>query len=218
MPAARRTSSSRGPGVRITAPRLVGRSTEYELLRDAVSRPGSVTVVEGESGVGKTRLLAEVLPEVAATGRRVLVGGCRHLRDPLPLSPVVEALRSVGDALADVPLSPVAGALRPLPPELSDALPESPPPLDDRRAEQHRQFRGLVDVLDALGSTVLVLEDLHWADARTVDFLSYLLGAPQPRLAVVLTYRGEQVDPAVRATTARLPIGVRHEHLELAPG
>jgi hypothetical protein len=218
VPAARRTSPApRGPGVRITAPRLVGRSSEYELLRAAVDQQGSVTVVEGESGVGKTRLLAEVLPDVASTGRRVVVGGCRHLRDPFPLSPVVEALRTVGDALADVPVSPVAGALRPLLPELSDVLPELPPPLDDRRAEQYRLFRGLVDVLDSLGSAVLVLEDLHWADARTVDFLNYLLGVPQPKLAIVLTYRGEQVDPSVRAVTSRLPMGVRHEHLDLAP-
>ena len=167
--------------------------------------------------MGKTRLLAEVFGHVEDGGLRMVVGSCRHIREPFPLGPVVEALRSVGEALRDAELSPVAGALRPLLPELSHVLPPMPAPLDDRQAELHRVFRGLVELLDSLGSVVLVLEDLHWADERTVDFVTYLLGDPRPTLSLVLTFRGEEVSPAVRATIAKLPVGVSHAHIVLSP-
>jgi DNA-binding NarL/FixJ family response regulator len=203
-------------GSPVTTPRFVGREAEREVLAAVVGAPPSVVVVEGEAGIGKTRLLAEVLQRFDAAEPRVLVGGCRHIREPFPLGPVVEAVRSVGDALRAAPLSPVAGALRPLLPELSDVLPPLPAPLDDRQAEQHRVFRGLVELLDSLGSVVLVLEDLHWADERTVDFVTYLLGDPRPRLSLVLTFRGEEVGPAARAMIPKLPVGVGHAHLVLS--
>lgn len=50
---------------------------------------------------------------------------------------------------------------------------------------------------------MLVLEDLHWADERTVDLLGYLLRNPPPELSLVLTYRSEEVPPGLRAMTAR---------------
>ncbi|MFC7589331.1 hypothetical protein ACFQYP_40860 [Nonomuraea antimicrobica] len=116
-----------------------------------------------------------------------------------------------------MPLSGVAGALRPLLPELAEVLPAAPDPLDDRVAERHRVFRGLTDVLVAACPAVLVLEDLHWAEEQTADFLAYLLGDPPPGLTVVLTYRGEEVSATVRASTIRLPPGTSQAHLVLAP-
>ena len=50
-------------------------------------------------------------------------------------------------------------------------------------------FRGLVEVLAAVGPAVLVLDDLQWADEQTVDFVAYLLAHPPPELAVVIVYR-----------------------------
>lgn len=202
---------------RVIAPRLIGRSAELELLVSALASPPSVVVLEGEAGIGKTRLLAEVLPRFEAPGRRLVFGSCRPIRDPFPLGPVVDALWSVSGALGDASLSPVAGALRPLLPELSDVLPPLPEPLDDRQAAQHRVFRGLIELLDSLGSVVMVLEDLHWADEQTVDFVTYLLGDPRPKLSVVLTFRGEEVASAMRVVTAKLPAGVSRAHVVLSP-
>ncbi|ACZ87107.1 helix-turn-helix transcriptional regulator [Streptosporangium roseum] len=205
----------RGVG-RTVSPVLVGRDAELARLAAAVAARPSVVVVEGEAGIGKSRLVAELAARPEMAGLRFLSGGCSQIREPFPLGPLVEALRSSGGDLAGVALSPVAGALRSLFPELADVLPGAPGPLDDRAAERHRLFRGLAAVLAALGPAVLVVEDLHWADEQTVEFLAYLLANPPGALSVVLTYRGEEAPAGVQALTARPADTIIHEHIALA--
>ncbi|MGH9242898.1 MAG: helix-turn-helix transcriptional regulator [Acidimicrobiales bacterium] len=203
-------------GKRLVAPALVGRAEELEGLVSALSAPPAVVVVEGEAGIGKTRLVAELAVRPEVRDRRLVVGCCRRIREPFPLGPVIDAVRGLGDDLVAATLSPVAGALRPLAPEVADLLPPQPEVLDDRAAERYRVFRGLVAVFESLGPVVLVLEDLHWADEQTVDFVSYLLAEPPPQLSVVLTFRGEEVDPGVRALTAKLSGSIGRTHIGLA--
>ncbi|WP_329084746.1 ATP-binding protein [Streptosporangium sp. NBC_01469] len=204
-------------GKRVVSPTLVGRVEELATLVAAVAGPPAVVSIEGEAGVGKTRLVSELLGRPEVAGRRALLGRCHRFRESFPLGPVIEAVRGIGDELRGMRLSGVAGALRPLLPELAEMLPAAPDPLDDRMAERHRVFRGLADVLVAVSPAVLVLEDLHWAEEQTTDFIAYLLGSPPPGLTVVLTYRGEEVSAAVRASTVRLPPGTSQAHLVLAP-
>lgn len=193
-------------GKRVVSPTLVGRAEELERLTAAASCPPAVVVVDGEAGIGKTRLVSELVTRAEVGNRMVLTGRCHRIRESFPLGPVVDALGGIADVLpAD--LSPVTGALRPLLPELAERLPAAPAPLDDRGGERHRVFRGLVALLGALGPTVLVLEDMHWADEQTVDFVRYLLAEPPAELALVMTFRGEEVRPEVRALTAALPPG-----------
>lgn len=196
---------------------LVGRDVELaRAVAGVVAAPAVVTIV-GEAGIGKSRLVTELADGPELRDRRWVVGVCRQIREPFPLGPLVEALRGLGDVLAGGTLSPVAGALRSLLPELAPVLPPRPGPLDDRIAERHRVFRGLVAVLGSLGPAVLVVDDLHWADEQTVDFLGYLVANPPPALSVVLTFRGEEVDPTVRAATARVPAAVHRVEVVLAP-
>jgi hypothetical protein len=202
---------------RVVSPLLVGRAAEMARLVDTVRRAPAVVVVSGEAGIGKSRLVAEMAAELEPHGVRVRTGVCQWIREPFPLGPIVEALRDVGTALTGAELSRVAGVLRPLLPELEDFLPSRPPPLDDRAAERHRIFRGLVEVLGALGPTVLVVEDAHWADEQTLEFLGYLLAAPPPSLSLVVTFRGEDAGPGLRLVTARPAADVTQERLELAP-
>jgi DNA-binding CsgD family transcriptional regulator len=209
------------PMRQVVSPQMVGRDAELDRILGVVAAvPPAVVVVAGEAGVGKTRLVEELLASPTLSGSRRLVGRCQRIRESFPLGPLIEALRRVGDDLRGLRLGAVAGALRPLLPELAQWLPAAPDPLDDRAAERHRIFRGLAEVLGALGSArpvVLVVEDLHWADEQTRDFIAYWLADPTPHLSLVLTYRGEDADPDVSALTARLPAAILSEHLTLAP-
>jgi len=84
-------------------------------------------------------------------------------------------------------------------------LPPSPDPLLDPRAQRHRVFRALRELLRALGPTVCALEDIHWAEDDTLEFLRFLLADIPEQLVLVLTYRGEELD----VTSATMDIGSR---------
>lgn len=196
---------------------LIGRDHELATLISNICDPPAVVSVEGEAGVGKTRLVAELAARPELAGRKLLVGQCQQIRESFPLGPAIEAVRGSAAEMAGLRLSPVTGALRPLLPELAGVLPPAPEPLDDHVAQRHRVFRGLVDLLGAMGPAVLVLDDLHWADEQTTDFVAYVLAAATPGLALVVTYRSEEVSPAVRALTARSAAGMRRAHVELSP-
>lgn len=202
---------------RMVSPSLVGRGAELDLLVSAVTAMPAVVTVLGEAGIGKTRLVTELAQRHELSGYRLAVGASRRIREPFPLGPVIESLRALGETLANCSLTPIAGALRPLLPELAHCLPAQPPPLEDRIGERHRIFRAMVEVFASLGPTVLVLEDLHWADAQTPEFVSYLLADPPPQLSVVLTFRGENPSAAIRAAAASLPSSVYRAELTLAP-
>ncbi|HUN33537.1 MAG TPA: AAA family ATPase [Trebonia sp.] len=217
-----RTGTSRQvhAGEQLVSPALVGRDEELGRLVAAVLAVPAVAVVAGEAGVGKTRLVEELLASPLLSDRRTLVGRCRPIREPFPLGAVVDAVRGLGEDLAGLALGPVTGALRPLVPELAPWLPAAPESLDDSQAERHRVFRGLLELLTALSAArrlVIVLEDVHWADVQTREFIAYWLSAPAPRVALVITYRSEDADVEVSALTARVPRPVGHEHVTLAP-
>ncbi|WP_092616201.1 AAA family ATPase [Jiangella sp. DSM 45060] len=188
------------------SPVLVGRDAELARVRAAVTAPPARVVVAGESGIGKSRLVRELIRSDLG-GRRVLVGHCEHLREPFPLGPLLGAVRAHGAALDPRTLSPVVGALAPLVPEIADRLPAPPPPLDDQRAVMHRVFRAATELLDRLGPAVLVVEDAHWADAGTLDFLTFLAAHQPPRLSVVVTARTEAGPPPLGEAFARAPSG-----------
>nr|WP_281497507.1 LuxR family transcriptional regulator [Ornithinimicrobium sp. F0845] len=181
---------------------MVGRDRELDALVTAVTSPPAVVVIEGEAGAGKTRLLAELEADPRLGGLPVLRGSCRRLGDPFPLGPLVETLRGQQKRLAEAVLPAVTGGLRPLLPELAAILPPALEPLDDPLAERHRVFRAVADLLHALGPVVLVIEDLHCADAQTVELVGQLITAPPPGLALVVSVRDDEVEPWVRGALA----------------
>ncbi|MGV9599809.1 ATP-binding protein [Streptosporangium sandarakinum] len=184
------------------SPILVGRTSELRVLIEAMTHPPAVVLVEGEAGIGKTRLVHAALDRLVSGDRPVLLGYCHQIREPFPYGPVVEALREVADRLpAAEALNPVTGALRDYLPELSHMLPPSPPWLNDLRAERHRLFRAMRALLAAVGPALLVIEDLHWADDGTRELLRFLTDQPPEGLTVVATYRREDL------STPGLPLG-----------
>jgi DNA-binding CsgD family transcriptional regulator/tetratricopeptide (TPR) repeat protein len=175
------------------ATRLIGRDHELAGLARALAAPPAVVLVEGEAGIGKSRLLREYLVSPAGEAHRALVARCPPFRRPLTLGPVTDALRGAADGLAGLPLTNLAGALRPLFPEWACDLPPAPEQAEDAAAARHRLFRALGELLGALGAAAMVLEDAHWADEATLEFLLYL-ACCQPRApSLVVTYRPEDV-------------------------
>jgi DNA-binding CsgD family transcriptional regulator len=195
-------------------------------LEATAASASAVVLVEGEAGVGKTRLVAGWLRQTSVAGRRVLIGHCHDMHDPLPFWPVVEALRraaraqeAAGSMMSLAGVSARAGALQPYLPELAGQLPAQPAPFDDQRAELHRMSLALHEVLGALGPVVLVLEDLHWADPGTIDFLLTLQSDLPPELILVLTYHraDDASDEGLLRLLARLTRQPTTTTISLAP-
>jgi DNA-binding CsgD family transcriptional regulator/tetratricopeptide (TPR) repeat protein len=141
--------------------------------------PGAV-VVQGDAGVGKTRLLSELAERARASGARVLVGHCSDLGESgLPYLPFTEALAAVaGDGDPGVEWRAGAGG---------------------GDLGQLQVFESVAATLATVagppdGPVVLVVEDLHWSDRSTRDLLSFLLRRLRDeRLLVVASYRGDDL-------------------------
>ena len=190
----------------LSRPPLVGRSAEWSALLEAYEaarHEGRLVVLEGEAGIGKTRLAEEFAAHAMAAGATTIGGRCYDGESGLAYQPLVEGLRAALAGQADsawlqaVPTPWLAEASRLLP-ELVDLRPGlAPAPLDGPGA-QSRFLAGLCQVLlTALRGPVpgvLVLDDLHWADEASLDLLTYLVRrlAGQP-LCIVVTWRSEQV-------------------------
>ncbi|WP_326554254.1 ATP-binding protein [Micromonospora sp. NBC_01813] len=209
-----------GTPLAVGAPRFVGRAREMATLVEALARPPATVLVEGEAGIGKSRLVRETLAAVPARRGATLLAVCPPLRESLTLAPVVDALRGARHRLSGVRLSELAGALRPLVPEWSADLPPSPEPLDDAKAARHRLFRALDELIGALGMHLLVVEDAHWADEVTLEFLLFLAARQQTGgPSLVVTYRPEEVDDQslLLRLSSRPPAGGTRLRITLAP-
>ncbi|GAC1597965.1 MAG: hypothetical protein NVS3B21_23040 [Acidimicrobiales bacterium] len=185
---------------------FAGRDAAVAMLADAwkraVAERRQVILVRGEPGIGKTRLVTELARTVADKGGVVLMGRCSDdLR--APYGPFAEAL---GHLVAHAPDSLLAdhvgaagGDMVRLLPEISLRVPDVPAPVvGDPELERLRVYRSVADLLARAGDlspVLLVLDDLHWADAATVGLLMWLVRDSRPmRVAIVVTYRDTDVD------------------------
>jgi ATP/maltotriose-dependent transcriptional regulator MalT len=158
-------------------------------------------IVGGEAGVGKSRLLAELLATRVPPEARVVVGNCSGFTPgSLPYGPIVSGLRNLvrsGTGDADLPES-AHQALRLLVPELVPLGEAASSGLG--RPEQAQLFSQLEAVFDAVAAAaplILVIEDVHWADRSSLEFLAYLChGLHRQRMAIVCTHRDDEVPAA----------------------
>jgi DNA-binding SARP family transcriptional activator len=180
---------------------LVGRNGDLDEARRAIAdgvRDGHLLVVEGEAGIGKTRLVREALRSLA-NGAPVVEVRCFQGEAGMAYAPVAAALRAAATIAPDA-WNQVAPQFRHeaarLVPELPAPGPE-PPALDGPGA-QTRFVEGLVRTLvGALGGGgVVVVDDAQWADPSSVDLLTFLARRLRGTgLAGVLTWRTEDVEP-----------------------
>lgn len=201
------------------ATRLVGRERELAGLAQALAAPPAVVVVEGEAGIGKSRLLQEFLASPAAADHTMLVACCPPFRQPHTLGPVADALRQTAGGVRGLKLSALAGTLRPLFPEWAPDLPPAPEPAEDASAARHRLLGALAELLRCLGVDVLVIEDAHWADDATLEFLLFLAAQQPQRVSLVLTCRPDEVaaDSPLRLLSSRAAPGTIRQRIVIGP-
>jgi DNA-binding CsgD family transcriptional regulator/tetratricopeptide (TPR) repeat protein len=185
--------------------------------------------VGGESGVGKSRLLAELVRTASERDARVLPGGCVSLAEgELPYAPVRSALRALARELEPDQLDELLGGSRDelarLVPELATArAQERAPAGGGEPVAQARLFELLSALLARLSEerpVVLAIEDVHWADRSTLDFLAFLLStARRERLALVCTYRTDALHRGhpLRAFLARHARPPAAKRIDLEP-
>ncbi|MBA2813871.1 AAA family ATPase [Streptomyces sp. KM273126] len=198
-------------------PVLVGRDDALAGVTGALRSGPPLVLIEGEPGIGKSRLLHEVL---GALGERaVLLAPCPPVREPFPLGPIVDGVRRLRPTPSGLGLSPLAGALRPLFPEWVGELPPALEVLEYPKETRHRLLRAMTELFERLGVSTLVVEDAHWADAATLEWLLTVCASGELRMSIVLTYRPHDVPEGslLRRLTSRRPVGMTLTRVELQP-
>lgn len=184
---------------------FVGRADELAKLlarwQNAKDGRGGIILIHGEAGIGKTRLVHELLGTINKQECSVLIGNCHGIG--LPYQPLIEALRDYLRSEASLAqlkkVSPLADLLKLLP-ELGELFPQlrPNPPLPPEE-EQRRFFNALTQFLTiSINQPLLILlDDLHLADTATLQYLRYLAHyLSDKRILLLGTYRTEEVDEA----------------------
>jgi DNA-binding CsgD family transcriptional regulator len=196
---------------------MVGRDREFAQLQGAWRTGGQMLVVRGRAGIGKSRLVREFANWVRDTGGTVLAGRCSPTAGDVPFRPLREALL----AAARVGLAPSSrlAAFRPV---LGSLVPEW-------SGEHAGGFDGglmvlaegvlrlMVEWSSSEAPSLLVIEDVHWADRETLEVIDYLADHVSGHaVLVVVTLRDDEPGPGselVSALRARRVV----RHISLPP-
>jgi DNA-binding SARP family transcriptional activator len=185
LPAPAREARLSLPSGQRSALPFTGRASELQGLLDLAATHRldhlpRLALIEGEAGIGKTRLAEEFAQAIEAL---LLKGNSTELEHTLPYQPVIEALRNLlarsewHDLFTELDLAPIwMDEIVRLLPELSAG--SAKPPVEDAGPADARLWEGIHQFLLALGrqqQMILFLDDLHWADASTLALLAYLV-------------------------------------------
>src|SRR5215813_476736 len=207
---------------------FVGRERELSRLGAALGGDTRMVLVVGDAGVGKTRFAGEGMRRAAAGGMVSVWGGCLPLAEKLPLLPVAGALgelsRLNGGGLLEAALGAVPEYVRG---EVVRLLPGLGPYRAGARGRgegwrRERLFSAVAELLGAAAGRSglgLVVEDVHWADAATLDCLTYRARAGRGEVSLVVTCRGDEA-PLARPVVewlAHVRGGVAVEEIRLGP-
>ena len=183
---------------------LVGREEELSTLEDALLAAcrgeGSVVVLAGDAGMGKSRLCTELADRAERIGATVLEGSCSEADIALPYLPFLEA---IGNYLSTGESAKLRERLGVHIQELSKVFPqlaEAASPANNGAETPDARLRLFEAILALLGlaseerGLLLIVEDLHWADASTRELLDYITRRLRNRrMLVVATYRRDEM-------------------------
>ena len=175
---------------------LVGRARELARLREALDAAqagsGSLLLITGEVGIGKTALAEQLGRDGLAAGAQFVIGRSFELPEPSPYGPWRELIAQLAS------VAPALVAERTLPRPFGDAVAQN----------TYQLQRAIVGVLLAVARSqplVVLLDDLHWADPASIELLRALAAAlPTAPLLVVGTYRASEEGAALRRALAHL--------------
>jgi DNA-binding SARP family transcriptional activator len=230
LPAQRASDAALAPTDRAEgAGDFVGREGEIAELEAALERAldghGSVCMLGGEPGIGKSRLADELTELARMRNARVLWGRCWEAGGAPAFWPWVQALRSY---IADAEAAPLRAKLGPrgsevaqLLPELRERFPDLPEPASpESEGARFRLFDATVDLIKRAAADtplVLVLDDLHAADTPSLLLLRFIVGEIADAPVLVLgTYRDVEVGPDHPLGAALDDLG-RHQASHLIP-
>jgi ATP/maltotriose-dependent transcriptional regulator MalT len=194
--------------------RIVGRERELGHLRTSLDAldggSAACLTIEGEPGIGKTRLLNELRRQAEERGHVVLSGAAAEFEREMPFSVWVDALDAyvVAQGLTDHDgWDPDLGA------ELGRVLPSlrtsngEAAAIADERYRTHRAVRRLLALIADGQPLVLVLDDLHWSDGASIELVSALIGRePEAPVLLALGFRPGQADERLSASVATPPV------------
>jgi DNA-binding CsgD family transcriptional regulator len=198
---------------------LIGRSRELVVLAGGLAAAGQgqaqVVLLAGEPGIGKSRLLHELAARAQAAGATVLRGGASDAEGMPPYLPFLEAL---GRYIRSTPVDELRSQAGDVAPILAGILPELaqrlgslsatyPLPPEQGRLRLWESAGALLGAIAETAPTVLILDDLHWADAAGLDLLCHIVRhQPAARLLVVGAYRDGEVaaNPALARALVEL--------------
>src|SRR5713226_1890593 len=193
---------------------FLGRTAEFGALIERYQRVHAgepqLVLLQGESGIGKTRLASEFVGWAQAQGADVLAERALQTGRQLPFQPLIDVLRrqleqehAPDDLLSDVWLAELSRLL----PELHDRYPDLPVPATDEALGHTRLFEAtarLVQLWAARRPLVLLLDDMQWADTATLDLLLYLARSlaeqPAPVLLLLNLRTGADPQPDAQST------------------
>src|SRR6266581_7244021 len=209
----------------VVCPVVIGRTSEltaiHQLIESTKSGRGQVALLSGEAGIGKTRLVKEAKAYATAQDFLVVQGNCFPTDLTYPYAPLLDLLRSL---FSNPDMAAISAELKPFARDLYQLLPEVVflvPDLSITSAlirvepeqEKRRIFAALTQFFTTLAAkqpVLLIVEDLHWSDDTSLEFLHYLARhcAAHP-LLLVMTYRNDEIRPGLRSWLAQLD----HERL-----
>jgi DNA-binding CsgD family transcriptional regulator len=180
----------------VLCPVLVGRQEEVGLLQAALEAAragrGRLVLIQGEAGVGKSRLTLQLEAAARSAGMRVMRGRAAASSSSVPFRPLAEALLGATRA-AGPPEAPELLAYRPV---LGALIPEwagEEGPMADRGLLLQEAALRLLRVLAGTAGALVTLEDLHWADAETLGLVEYLAdNLAAERLLCLATMRSDE--------------------------
>jgi len=200
----------------VICPVFIGRENDLQLLdrlmMQSRDRSGQIALISGEAGLGKSRLVREAKVR-APEGTVILEGHCFQTESALPYAPLLDLFRNF---FATHSNKEIARAMQSSGPQLVKLFPElrvhlpdlTSVPSPDPKQEKQRLFQALEQTITELAQNqplIVVIEDLHWSDSTSLEFLLLLARRISSQsILLLVTYRSDERIPQITHFLAEL--------------